>query len=108
MNGSKKFEFRKTRCHEDVDRMVIYCTSPVKKVVGEARIRNIIVGDPDWIWDITKNGAGIGKDFFDDYYRGRDSAVAYELDNVKEYRIAKPLSDFGLSNAPQSFVYVDQ
>lgn len=108
MNGSKRFEFRKTRCHEDVDRMVIYCTSPVKKVVGEAHIRNIIVGDLDSVWEITKDAAGITREFFDDYYNGRNSAIAYELDGVREYRIARPLSDFGVSNAPQSFVYVDR
>ena len=108
MNGSKRFEFRKTRCHEDVDRMVIYCTSPVKKVVGEAHIRNIIIGDLDSVWEITKDAAGISRAFFNDYYSGRDSAVAYELDGVRKYRVARPLSDFGVSNAPQSFVYVDR
>ena len=87
--------------------MVIYCTSPVKKVVGEAHIRNI-VGDPDSVWEITKDAAGISREFFDDYYDGRNSAIAYELDGVREYRVARPLSDFGVSNAPQSFVYVDQ
>ena len=34
MNESKKFEFRKTRCRLDVDRILIYCTQPVGKIVG--------------------------------------------------------------------------
>ena len=37
-SGEKEFEFRKNRCKSDVNKMVIYCTSPVMKVIGEADI----------------------------------------------------------------------
>ena len=47
------------------------------------------------------------KGFFDEYYNGRDKAVAYELDNVTRYGVPKALSDFGLRCPPQSFSYVD-
>lgn len=32
LSGKKKYEFRKFHCHDDVDTIVIYCTSPVKKL----------------------------------------------------------------------------
>ena len=41
-DGSKKYEYRKVKCKKTVDKMVIYCTSPVMKVVGEAVIEEIL------------------------------------------------------------------
>ena len=46
------------------------------------------------------------QDFFDTYYKGRNKAVAYKVENVKKYIQPKTLEDFGVSHAPQSFVYV--
>ncbi len=107
MNKNKKFEFRKTRCRPDVDIVLIYCTNPVGKIVGEAHIGNIIEDCPENVWNATKEAAGINKCFFDEYYEGRDKAIAYELENVIRYSVPKKLSDFGVSHAPQSFTYVD-
>lgn len=106
MAGTKRYEFRKIQCKEKVDKIIIYSTSPVMKVVGEADVMDIIVNNPERVWEATANYAGITKGFFDDYYRNRDKAVAYKLGNVKQYKKPKDLSYYGLNNAPQSFVYV--
>lgn len=108
MDGTKRFEFRKTRCRRETDLALIYCTCPVGRVVGEAHIYNIIEDDPECIWRLTKDAAGVSKRFFDEYYRGRDRAVAYELGDVTPYIPSKKLSEFGVSRAPQSFMYVDR
>ena len=54
-NGSKKYEYRKIRCREDVDKIIIYCTYPVKKIVGEANIEEILEDSPQEIWKRTRN-----------------------------------------------------
>lgn len=107
LNETKRYEFRKNRCKYPVDSMIIYCTAPVKKIVGEAHIVRIIEGRPGEVWNETRGAAGITKGFFDEYYKGRDKAVAYELRNVVRYSEPMALSDFGLSWPPQSFSYVD-
>ncbi len=107
LNETKRFEFRKNRCKDPVDSLIIYCTAPVKMVVGEAHITRIIEDSPEEVWERTKDAAGISKDFFDEYYGERKKAVAYELDNITRYAQPKVLSDFGLTHAPQSFSYVD-
>lgn len=38
-NGTKKYEFRKVECKKPVDKIIIYSTSPIKKVVGEALVK---------------------------------------------------------------------
>ena len=37
-NGTKKYEYRKIRCKQDVDKIIIYSTYPIKKIVGEAKV----------------------------------------------------------------------
>lgn len=77
-NGTKRYEFRKEYV-KPVDRILIYSTSPVMKVMGEAEIEDILVDTPEIIWERTKEKAGIDKRFFDRYYAGRNQAVAYKL-----------------------------
>ncbi|AFQ45246.1 hypothetical protein [Desulfosporosinus meridiei] len=105
-NGSKQFEFRKIKCKSDVDKIVIYSTSPVMRVVGEVDLLGVIEDIPDKVWDITAEYSGITKRFYDQYFEHKEKAIAYRLGEVKKYREPLKLSDFGISFAPQSFVYI--
>lgn len=107
MCGEKKYEFRKNICKKEVDKIIIYSTSPVMKVVGEADIEDILVDEPEKIWNITKEESGVEQTFFDKYYEGRKQAVAYKLNNIVEYEKPKLLKDYGINAAPQSFCYLD-
>jgi len=104
--GTKRFEFRKVRCKSDVDKIIIYATAPEKMVVAEAEIEDIIEGDIETVWDITCEYSGITYDFYASYYEGKEKAVAYKLRKVRKYKEPKPLSEFGVRFAPQSFVYL--
>lgn len=106
MNGNKLFEFRKVRCRSEVDKIIIYATSPVMEVVGEADIIDVIVDFPEQVWELTSEYAGISKQFYDKYYHNRKIAVAYQLGSVKKYKKPLKLADFGVNFAPQSFIYV--
>ena len=104
--GVKRFEFRKVRCKSKVDKIIIYATSPVMQVVAEAEVDGIIEDDVQVVWNLTSEFAGISYDFYEKYYNGKGKAVAYKLGKVKKYTKPKLLSDYGLTFAPQSFVYV--
>lgn len=106
LTGKKIYEFRKIQCKEKVDKIVIYSTFPVMKVVGEADVDDVIVDKPESVWDITSEYSGITKLFFDKYYKNKDKAVAYKLSNVIKYEQPKSLSNYGIKCAPQSFVYI--
>lgn len=104
--GTKRFEFRKTKCKERIDAILIYSTYPIMKVVAEVEVTDIIEGTPQVIWKKTASAAGIDKKFFDRYYSGRNTAVAYALGNVIKYESPRQLSDYGIKAAPQSYVYI--
>lgn len=107
MCGEKTYEYRKTQCKKRVDKIIIYSTSPVMKVIGEADVDEILVGEPKVIWEITHSQSGIEKSFFDEYYKGKMQAVAYKLKHIIEYDEPKDLIDYGIKNAPQSFQYIN-
>ena len=107
LEGSKKYEFRKVRCRKDVDKILIYATAPQKKVVAEADIEDIIIDVPNAVWEKTKDFAGITYSFFESYYKGKSIAIAYKLRNVITFDKPLSLNDLGITNAPQSFIYLN-
>ncbi len=45
---------------------------------------------------------------FDQYFADMKTAGAYYLGKVKVYETARDIKSFGISAAPQSFVYVEE
>lgn len=104
--GTKRFEYRKVKCRRDIDSILIYATAPIKKVVAEVEVIDIIKGPPKRVWEQTSMFAGIEKSFYDKYYLDSSTAVAYALGQVTKYSKPLSLSDFGIKTAPQSFMYL--
>ena len=50
LSGNKLVEYRKTICRRPVDTVLIYSTSPVQKVVAQAKLKKVLVDTPDNIW----------------------------------------------------------
>jgi len=106
-DGTKKFEFRKVIFkNPSISTVVVYASSPVRKVIGEFEIDDIFSLDPDIIWKMTKKFSGISEEFFYQYFEDREIAHAIKIKNTKRYK--NPLSlkdDFNVS-PPQSYVYI--
>ena len=107
ISGEKRFEYRTKAAKNDINKIIIYETKPIKKIVAEVEILDVVVASPDELWNETKEYSGISRLFFDDYFKGRKVAYAYKLGYVKVYEQPKSLLDFGLKTAPQSFAYVE-
>lgn len=105
INGTKRYEYRTKAAKKDVNKLIIYETMPIKKVVAEAEIVEVLSLDPNTLWEQTKDYSGISKEFFDEYFKNRSVAYAYKLGKVKVYDEPKSLIEFGLRAAPQSFAY---
>lgn len=107
LNNTKKYEYRKTFPKKKVDKIIIYSSSPVKKVVGEAEVLGVLSDNKEKIWHLTKDYSGIDKTFFDKYYKDKKDATAYKLGKVTIYDKPKELIDYNINYSPQSFVYLD-
>ncbi len=106
--GRKKYEYRKIKAKRtNIDKMIIYSTSPVMKVVAEVEIKRILQENPEQLWELTKNYSGVTKEFYNQYYKNKNIAIAYELGKIVKYEKPKDLIDIGINYIPQSFVYMD-
>ena len=104
--GLKKYEFRKRLANKTVDKIIIYSTFPIMKVVGEVKVIKIISSSPSALWEQTKKSAGISRDKYRQYFKGCKVAYAYQLGEVIQYDPPKQLSEFNVDLPPQSFIYL--
>jgi len=110
LNGTKRFEYRKAAPrNEAVHTVVIYATMPVGRVVGEFEVAGVLRESPDVLWKQTRTASGITRAFFDEYFSGRDEAVAIAVRKPKRYPKPLMLEDVsGSATAPQSFQYLPE
>ena len=106
INGTKKYEYRKIAAKQDISSIIIYETTPIKRIVAEAEIAEVLMLPPEELWKVTKDASGISKNFFDAYFKDRQIAYAYKLGEIKVFETPKTLLDYGVKAAPQSFVYI--
>jgi predicted transcriptional regulator len=106
--GSKRYEFRRVLFRaESVTTIVVYASSPIKRVVGQFTVGGILKLRKQALWERTKNHAGIEKRYFDLYFAGRCTAYAIKVSCPERYPAPIELEHaFNFSRPPQSFRYL--
>ncbi len=107
-SGTKRFEYRRRVFKQEIQKVLVYATSPVCKIVGEFELEKIIADTPDSIWNQTNQYGGISREQYDQYFHGTDMAYALTIAKYKRYKA--PLDPKVLDRnfvAPQSYRYVD-
>ena len=107
LSGRKKYEFRKTIFRrEDVEKIYIYSSSPVKKIIAIVDIDGILSDSPDKLWKQCHEDAGISENEFFSYFKNSGTGYAIKISNVQEFTIPiDPYTDEDF-RPPQSFYYV--
>ena len=104
---TKTFELRKKIFKSSINTIVIYSSSPKKKVVGEIIIDKIISSTPKLLWKSYKNNLGISEKEYFEYYKNSKVAYVIKIKKVIKYKKELELKDFGMEKAPQSYQYID-
>ena len=108
LDGTKGYEFRKKIFQRtDVDKVIIYATSPISKIVGEFTFNEILYEDIEELWRRTKEQAGISKKFFNEYFKEYEKGFAIKIDSYVKYNEYISLDEAYGKAAPQSFIYID-
>lgn len=76
------------------------------RIVGEVKVDKKIEMAHSTLWENTKKKSGISRKKYREYFRGCKRAYAYKLGQATKYEKTKLLSDIGIEQAPQSFVYL--
>jgi predicted transcriptional regulator len=102
-DGEKQVEYRR-RPIRNADKVIVYVTKPVGKVLGEFEVDDILCAAPEDLWERTSHRGGISKQAYFEYFKDTHQAFALEIKNVKRYEQERELKDYGLKMAPQFFV----
>jgi predicted transcriptional regulator len=107
-NGQKKYEYRRAIFkREDINKIVVYATAPISKVVGEFEIENILFEDVSELWEKTKIDSGVKEQFFYHYFNEKDKGYAIKIKNFLQYSTPQNLNETYGVMPPQSFLYID-
>ncbi|MFA5331069.1 MAG: ASCH domain-containing protein [Methanoregula sp.] len=109
IDGGKRYEFRKKVFRQQsVNRILIYSSSPVKKIVASFEAGKILEDYPENLWENVKDYAGIDdRDFFE-YFAGKSRAFAIEIQDLRE--LPEPIDPWETIPGfvpPQSYCYVE-
>lgn len=107
-NHTKLYEFRKRIPQKPIEKVIVYSSDPVQRVVGEFEVLDTIKMKPSPLWESTKKAAGITRAKFREYFHGCDVAYAFKIGNTMLYEMPKTLKDYGICSAPQSFYYIEE
>lgn len=107
LEGEKRVEFRKRRFARPVDRVVIYATAPVQRIVGTFAIEAIDVDVPSALWQRYGAVGGIDRGVFDAYYLDADEGMAIKVGEVAPVIAHLPLAALGNLCPPQSYQYLE-
>ena len=108
VEGKKKYEFRRAIFKkQNIEKVYIYSSSPVSKIVAAFEIEKILKDSPEKIWTLCQKYAGISKKDFFAYFKNSEMAFAIEIgyiDSFKEY--IDPFKIIENFKPPQSFYYI--
>ena len=105
LSGEKQYEYRK-RIPTNVETAVIYATAPVKKIVGEIQIDEVLSIPPKDLWKKTHIHSGLTNEKFFQYFNRMSIAHALSIKEVIIYEHPMELSALNIKRAPQSWQYL--
>lgn len=108
MAGRKRVEFRRARFAKPVSHVIVYATSPVKRVLGYFQVDHITEAEPSALWRQFSEVGEIEIDAFSRYYEGVSDGVAIGVGEV--VKLGEPMELHVLlpeAVAPQSYRYAD-
>jgi type I restriction enzyme S subunit len=110
LSGEKRYEFRRTsfRSTEKINFVYLYSSAPVMKIVGGFSTLRTIEANPEQLWDLFSEEAGIDRNRFMTYFEDVQTGYAIEVDDT--YRLNEPIDPnetFDGFSPPMSFMYLD-
>ncbi|MBI2831989.1 MAG: ASCH domain-containing protein [Chloroflexi bacterium] len=109
MNGDKRYEFRKTIFRDkEIEKVFVYSTAPVKRIVGYFQIGGVIEDNPAHLWEEFSAMSGLNDAEFFAYFGDAERGFAIEIAGVKQFETAlDPKKHIPGFVPPQSFCYLD-
>ena len=110
LRGDKRYEFRKSIFKDpQVERIYIYSTSPVMRIVGYFTVKGIFEKSPESLWSDYHAQAGIDEVEFFAYFSDREHGFAIGIGDVHTFpEPVDPNEVIPGFRAPQNFMYLPE
>ena len=106
-DGSKGYEYRRVIFrNQKVRTVIVYASHPIRQIIGEFQVEDILCEEPRSLWAKTKRQAGISRKRFFSYFTNKPKGYAIKVKKTRLYDEPLPLSRFTTSSPPQSYVYL--
>lgn len=102
----KNFELRRAFSKKEINKVIIYESAPVSKVVGEFEVKEVLYEPLEDLWNYTKDSSCVNREFFDQYFKWKEFWYAVKIKNPKRYKTPKLISEYWLKGIPQSYVFL--
>ena len=108
LEGKKKYEFRRSIFkRNDIEKVYVYSSSPIRKIIASFKIEKILKDSPEKIWTLCQKYGGISKKDFFDYFKNSEQAFAIEIGSVDSFKEhIDPFKVIENFKPPQSFYYL--
>jgi type I restriction enzyme S subunit len=107
--GRKSYEFRKSIFrNESVERVYLYSTQPVGKIVGSFKVGRVTSADTRLLWETLGPMSGVTSVDFFDYFKNTKVGFAIEIIDLQLFRTpVNPGLFIQGFKPPRSFMYID-
>jgi type I restriction enzyme S subunit len=110
LNGEKQYEFRRSIFKKrNIERVYIYSTSPVMRIIGYFIIKEIFEKSPESLWSEFHSHAGLEKDEFFTYFSDKEKGFAIGIGDIHTFEEPlDPQRSIPGFRAPQNFMYAPE
>lgn len=105
-SGKKKCEYRKRLPKLNVRKVFVYEARGCGMIIGEIIVKEILKMHPTDLWEQTKGLGCVDITTYTQYFSNTKIAHAILINEIIRYDKPKSLKEFGLSHAPQSYIWV--
>lgn len=102
----KFYEFRKVLPKNNFEKVYVYASSPISKVVGEFTVETIISDDKNNVWWWCKDFSGLTEEQFFNYFSNKNIANAIAIKNYIQYNKYIDVKNLNIK-VPQNFCYLN-
>ena len=109
LDGTKTVEFRRNKFMHPVDRILLYCASPIQQIIGSFQVGKIVEDTPENLWLQFKRIGGIDQASFFDYFKNLETGFALEVKSYEKFEEGINLADY-FENfcAAKTYLYLEE
>lgn len=106
LSWEKLYELRKVFTKDKINKVIIYESAPISRVVGEFEIEKVLYEPLGKLWDITKDFSCVDMEFFEKYFNWKEYWYAIKIKNPKRYKKHRLITDYWTKRPPQNYAFV--